>query len=291
MAQDKSLEEAKPSPEWTSFISAWQEAGPESSTYSDFFQETSDGNISIGPKAQKSGLEIITTILGYVLPVVIVVTLFWLFHVFIRGGGGAKEIKDKYTFLCPYLTYGVSGLDESENCEPMKTLEEGYTKRSSDLEISIINKLAEYIPIKITKNLLITSPERAFVIDTYKNKIRMDRIMEQFRDIQRTARSSAGDNIVCNGISITGQGDLTTQCSIYGGPSWSDDENGRLWSARVEALKFTEIISDTSKSKFILLNPPISLSMEDVSSEVSPIFKSRTSLSLQLQYVPFNEKP
>jgi hypothetical protein len=290
MAQDKALEEAKSSTEWSSFISAWQEAGPESSTYSDFFQETSDGNISIGPKAQKSGLEIVTTILGYVLPVIIVITLFWLFHVFIRGGGGAKEIKDKYTFLCPYLTYGVSGLEESENCESMKTIEDSYTKRSSDLEVAIINKLAEYIPIKITKNLLITSPERAFVIDTYKNKIRMDRIMEQFQEVLRGARSSVWENIICNGISITGDGQLTTQCSIYGGLSWSDDENGRLGSSRVEALKFAEVISDTSKSKFILLNPPSSLSMEEVSSEVSPIFKSRSSLSLQLQYVPFNEK-
>lgn len=290
MAQETSLDEAK-TPEWTSFISAWQEAAPESSTYSDFFQETSDGNISIWPKAQKSGLEIITTILGYILPVAIVVTLFGLFHVFIRGGGWAKEIKDKYTFLCPYLTYGVSGIEESENCEPMKNIEEIYTKRSGDLQAAIINKLAEYIPIKITKNLLITSPERTFVIDTYKNKIRMDRIMEQFQDVQRWARSSAGDNIVCNGISITGNGDLTTQCSIYGGPSGSDDSNGRLGSARIEALKFAEIISDTSKSKFILLNPPTSLSMEEVQSEVSPIFQTRTSLSLQLQYVPFNEKP
>lgn len=290
MAQDKALEEAKSSTEWSSFISAWQEAGPESSTYSDFFQETSDGNISIGPKAQKSGLEIVTTILGYVLPVIIVITLFWLFHVFIRGGGGAKEIKDKYTFLCPYLTYWVSGLEESENCESMKTIEDSYTKRGSDLETAIVNKLAEYIPIKITKNLLITSPERAFVIDTYKNKIRMDRIMEQFQDVLRGARSSVWENIVCNGISITGDGQLTTQCSIYGGLSWSDDANGRLGSSRVEALKFAEVISDTSKSKFILLNPPTSLSMEEVSDEVSPIFKSRSSLSLQLQYVPFNEK-
>ncbi len=72
----------------------------------------------------------------------------------------------------------------------MKTIEDSYTKRGSDLEGAIVNKLAEYIPIKITKNLLITSPERAFVIDTYKTKIRMDRIMVQFQDVLRGARSS-----------------------------------------------------------------------------------------------------
>ncbi len=274
----------------TSFISA-KETPQTDSAYSDFFQETSDGNLSIWPKAQKSGLEILTTVLSYVLPVVIIVFLFGLFHVFIRWGGGAQSIKEKYTFLCPYLTYGITGLsDEEISCQSMKSIEDLYMKKKTELETNIVDKLAEYIPIKITRNLLSTSPEKTFVIDTYKTKIHMDTIMDQFEKVRKSARSAIGDNIICNGMSITWEWEITTQCTVYGAPLGSDDENGRLGSARIEALKFVDILSETSKSQFILMNPPVSLSMEDVNDAENPSFQTRTSLSIQARYVPFNEK-
>ncbi|MBP9780216.1 hypothetical protein KBD33_06415, partial [Candidatus Gracilibacteria bacterium] len=44
-----------------------------SNIYGDFFQETSDGSISIGPRAQKSGLEVATNALGYIVPAVLII--------------------------------------------------------------------------------------------------------------------------------------------------------------------------------------------------------------------------
>ncbi len=278
---------------WASFISSakadWAAAD---STYSDFFQETSDGNISIWPKAQKSGLELTTTVLSYVIPVALIVGLFGGFHVFIRNGGWATSIKENYTFLCSYLNYGVTLSEEEKSCQTLTSIRDVFRKKREVLESNIIDKLAEYIPIKITKNLLIASPERAFVIDTYKNKIHMDDIMLQFANVRKAGHSLTGDNVVCNGISITGEGNITTQCSIYGWALWDDDENGKLGSARIEALRFLETVSDTSKSKFILLNPPTSLTMEEVTNaEIWASYKSRTTVSIQAQYVPFTEKP
>ena len=118
----------------------------------------------------------------------------------------------------------------------------------------------------------------------------MDRIMDQFEKVRKSARSAIGDNIICNGMSITWEWEITTQCTVYGAPLGSDDENGRLGSARIEALKFVDILSETSKSQFILMNPPVSLSMEDVNDAENPSFQTRTSLSIQARYVPFNEK-
>ena len=46
-----------------------------SNPYGDFFQETSDGNISIGTKVKKSGLELGTSILGYIVPIAIVLAV------------------------------------------------------------------------------------------------------------------------------------------------------------------------------------------------------------------------
>ena len=43
--------------------------------YTDFFQETSDGKISVGSKARQSGLELTVSVLGYVLIVVVVASI------------------------------------------------------------------------------------------------------------------------------------------------------------------------------------------------------------------------
>ena len=294
MANDDTTPGGAPaSTESSSFLSsgAWAKAASDS-TYSDFFQETSDWNISIGRKAQKSGLEMTTTVLGYIVPVVILVVLFWAFHVFIRGGGGATSINEKYNFLCPYLNYGIDVLTtEEKNCQTLKVITQTFEKKNEDLQTKIVNKLAEYIPIKITKNLLITSPERTFVIDTYKNKLHMDLIMNQFEEVRKMGKSVVGDNIICSGISITENGALTTQCTIYWGPSGADDENGKLGSARVEALRFSDVLGDTSQSRFIFLNPPTSLSMETLGDKTDPNFQTRTTLSIQAEYVPFTDKP
>lgn len=273
----------------TSFISSWKgEWSTVDSTYNDFFQETSDGNISVGPKAQKSGIEIFTTILGYILPVAIIGVLIGAFHVYIQQGGGASSIKENYTFLCPYLNYAVSGTSEEYSCDTLSAISTSYQKKTTELEANILIKLNEYIPIKLTKNILLTSPERRFAIETYKSKIRMDEIMKKFEDIRSSSRSLAWDNIVCNGISITGNGNLTTQCSVYGWASWNDDENGKLGSSRIEVLRFLSNLADTSKSQFILLNPPTSLSMEKVTDKGLDGFETRTTISIQGTFVPFS---
>ena len=132
----------------------------------------------------------------------LVLAIFGTFHVFIRSGGGASSIADKYTFLCPYLTYGVPDLSDTEKCQTLKTIEDSYTRKNTDLEENIVDKLSEYIPIKITRSLLVNSPERAFVEKTYASKLKMDEIMNQFEAVRKSARSLVGDNIVCNGISI-----------------------------------------------------------------------------------------
>jgi hypothetical protein len=272
------------------FVSSGKESETPDSTYNDFFQETWDGSISIGKKAQKSGLEITTTILGYILPVMILWSLFSGFHVYIQQWGGAKAIQENYTFLCPYLNYAIES--NTKNCDTLATIEKTYSDLAAVLQADILKKLSDYIPVKLTKNILLRSPERSFTETTYKNKLHVDVVMDKFEEIRSNAESSTQkNNITCNGMSITGEGMITTQCTVYGGSSGNDDENGRLGSARIEALRFVNILSDTSKSQFILLNPPTSLSMEKISdSKEFTAFTTRTTLSIQAKYVPFPEK-
>ncbi len=58
-----------------SFLSTTAPTTDASNPYGDFFQETSDGNISIGTKVKKSGLELGTSILGYIVPIAIVLAV------------------------------------------------------------------------------------------------------------------------------------------------------------------------------------------------------------------------
>lgn len=68
----------------TSFLSSNNQEQESSNAYGDFFQETSDGNISIGPKAKKSGIEVLTDVLGYVVSVAVISTILLSLHVFMR---------------------------------------------------------------------------------------------------------------------------------------------------------------------------------------------------------------
>jgi hypothetical protein len=275
-----------------SFVTSWKEAETQSdATYNEFFQETSDGNIAIGKKAQKSGLEITVTVLGYILPVAILLVAVGSFHVFIQKWGGAQSIKENYTFLCPYLNYAVDlpDGDTEHSCDTMTAIYTAYSEKKSGLESEIIDKLNEYIPVKLTKNILLTSPERKFAETTFQKKLHMDLVIEKFEEVRSSAKSLQGNNIVCNGISINSAGDITTQCTVYGSASWNDDENGRLWSARIEALRFLAVLADTAKSQFILLNPPTALSMEKITDNRDfSNFETRTTVSIQAKYVPFN---
>ncbi|MBP9812129.1 hypothetical protein KBC86_01995 [Candidatus Gracilibacteria bacterium] len=257
--------------------------------YTDFFQETSDGKISVGSKARQSGLELSVSILGYVLIVVVVASILGTAHVFLRNQESGKMI-ESYPFLCNYLNYGINLDSQERGCKTLSSLATEYNQKRETLEDNIIVELNSYIPLKITQNILRTSPEKKFIIDTYNQKLHVNDIMDKFDSVKRNAQASGVNNIDCNGMSITGDGKISTQCTIYGGNIGSDDTNGKMGSARIEALRFIENLSATNTSGFIVLNPPSSLSIEKTDG-TSPLFQTRTTLSIQAQYVNFSQKP
>jgi hypothetical protein len=273
---------------WDSFLNTWW-VSEWSNIYGDFFQETSDGSISIWPRAQKSWIEVWTTILGYIVPIALFLTVLLSGHVFLRNQE-SSWFAENYQFLCGYLNYGIDL--EDKWCKTLGMLETEYNKKSKDLQVEIIKYLTEYIPIKVSQNIMDASPERKFIIDTFNNKIPVDEIIKKFDEEINNAQYIGGANAECNGISITNQTFLSTQCVIYGSWIGADDSNRKLGSARIEAMRFLEKIGTTAKSQFILLNPPTSLSTEPLQiwTNLNPNFKTRTAIPLQLQYIPLNQK-
>ena len=91
-----------------------------------------------------------------------------------------------------------------------------YEKKSKDLQTEIVRYLTEYIPIKVSQNIMDASPERKFIINTYDNKIRLNEIIDKFEEEKKKAQYSGGDNIECSGITVTDRDKVATQCTIYG---------------------------------------------------------------------------
>lgn len=197
---------------------------------------------------------------------------------------------ENYPFLCSHLNYGVD-LDASERgCKTLTAITKEYDQKRVALEDNILRELNTYIPLKVTQNIIRTSPEKKFIIDTYNNKLHADDLMSKFDLIRKTSESSGFDNITCTGISITGDGKISTQCTVYGADIGANDDTGALGSARIEALRFLDNLSGTNTSGFILLNPPTSLSIEKTDA-TTPTFQTRTTVAIQAQYVDFTQKP
>lgn len=188
------------------------------------------------------------------------------------------------------MSYGVNLDTETRGCSTITTIGNIYAEKQKQLQEDILKKLNEYIPIKITRNLMANSKEKLFVIDMHDKKVRVDTIMNQFQNVMNTSQYMV-NNIQCTGISIDADGVLTTQCTIDGKDIGADNTNGGLGSSRIEALDFIEALNDTTKSHFILLNPPTTLSSDKINeTEGNKIFSTRTTLPIQVRYVPFDEK-
>jgi hypothetical protein len=111
---------------------------------------------------------------------------------------------------------GISGLEDRDNCLTTNMARDKFTADKKSLETDIISILTEYIPIKVSKNIIDASPEKKFIIDTFEKKVFVNDIMSRFEAIQKTSQYNGANNIECNGISITNGDTLSTQCTIYG---------------------------------------------------------------------------
>ncbi len=238
--------------------------------------------IRIGPKSRKPLIEVATNILW----VVLILFLLWIglisLDVWFRQQD-ENVLAAKYSFLCPYTHVWVEKV-EPDDC------------RTEVLQKEILTELAEYIPIKVSKNLIDGSPEKAFIEETYAWKLDYQKIIGRFEEIITKQSEGYRDKILCDGLQMTEKWDLSTQCIVYGGEVWSDGENGRLGSSRLETLKFIDALGRTEMYGFILKNPPSELTAEELQSGsdstsdatnewsvISKDFKTRTAISINLQ--------
>lgn len=283
---------------WSNFLDATSNAiKPEKSIksedvlYNDFFQENSNGDITIWNKKQRSGLEIVVSVMQYVtIFVVVVVVLSWI-HTFVRSSQSGSFFEN-YSFFCPYLSYDIDAPSSEKWCKNIDVIQKEYSEKQKNLQESIVDALTEYIPIKVSSSILDASPEKKFIIDTYDNKPHVNIVLEAFERVKANSQSANGKNINCTGLTVTDWINLSTQCSVYGGSIGNNDTNGQIGSARIQALRFIENLADTNKSSLILDTQPTSLGIEIIPTKEAQIlgFATRTLLPIQVRYVPLVQK-
>jgi hypothetical protein len=259
----------------------------EETLYNDFFQENSTGEMSLGGKKERSSLEIIVSILQYLTICIVVIGILFGLHVYIRSSSGG--FLENYPFLCPYLHYDINAPSDEKACKSVVTIGREYAERQSILEENIIAWLTEYIPIKVSASILDASPEKKFIIDTYDSKPHVNEVLEAFGRVKLASQSVSG-NIECSGLTVTNGNSLSTQCTIYGWGIGDADSNGQIGSARIQAMRFVENLADTSKSSLILENQPTSLGIEKVKNDTVVGFLTKTTLPIQVRYVPLTQK-
>jgi hypothetical protein len=268
----------------------------EDALYNDFFQENGNGEITMGAKKERSGLELIVSILEYTTIIMVIIGILAGLHVFIRSSKNISFLEN-YPFLCPYLHYDVDTGTEEKGCKNIEVIGQEYIAKNQNLEENILSALTEYIPIKVSSSILDASPEKRFIVNTYNSKPHVNNVLEAFEKVkinaQKSSPQSANDkNIKCSGITVIEWNILSTQCVIYGGVMGNSNTNWEIGSARIEALDFMEKLADTTKSSLILYNYPTTLSMETMLEKdgSSSWFTTRTTLPIQVWYVPLIEK-
>ncbi len=259
--------------------------------YSNFFQKDKDGKITVGKQGGKSLLEIVVQIFGFLSPIIAIITIIGFVHVFIRGQE-SSNFAENFPIICGYLNNGIESTENMDfKCKTISAIQQDYKIKNKEQDRSIVEALSEYIPLKVSENLIDTSPEKNFIVNTFKNKADINAIMQTFKGATEYAQNIKKKHIICTGINIKNGDTLETQCDVYG---MKMGETNPVSSARLEALKFAEFLADTNRSQFILTNPPTTLSTEDYeSNDVEDEFlgyETRTSLPISVKYIPFSPK-
>lgn len=276
------------SPESAFLNEAPNSAKSEDMLYNDFFQENSHGEVLTSANRERSELEIIVSILRYVTIFVVILGILAGIHVFVRSTKSGSFLEN-YTFLCPYLHYDIHTPDDYDKwCKNVEVIWSDYKEKEKILEENIINSLATYIPIKVSASILDASPERKFILNTYANKPNVKNVLEAFEVVK--AASQKNWNIQCKGVAITNGNTLSTQCEIFGGEIGNSDINWQIGSARIQALHFIENLTDTIQYSLILDAQPLSMSMERLPKDDPSGFITRTTLPIQVRYIPLIKK-
>lgn len=231
-----------------------------------------------------------TTVLTFVTPIVVVIAILAGGYAYVRSQE-TNSMAENFPFLCGILTTGINTEDPNHHCQTPLFIQSDQEQKAAMLEKNIVEQLSVYIPLKLSAAVAASSPEKKFATTTYDKKVNANDIISQFEKIRKAAQSPTIGNIVCTQMNISNATSLTVQCDVYGGDIGEIDTRS-LGSARIEAIRFIERLSDTQSSQFLVETPPTTLSVSAITdNEKLPAYiKTKTTLTLTMKYFPTTSK-
>lgn len=199
---------------------------------------------------------------------------------------------DNFSFLCGILTSGIETTDPSHECQTANAIQLDQEKKKENLEKTIVEQLSLYLPLRISSatssggTIAESLAEGDFAKKAFAKKNNANDVLSQFEKIRKSTQSPNLANIECTHLTLVGESTLTAQCTVYGAGIGATDERS-LGSSRIEAVRFIEKISDTQTSRFILENPPSTLSVEEITTtdEKPSLYKTKTTVVVTMKYL------
>lgn len=235
---------------------------------------------------EKSPLRTAYLISGYVLWITIFVTGLLTLDVF------ARSSTDNALFtslpVCPYLSYGISNYENTE-CKTLSMITADKITEKEKLEKEIAGHLVILIPKFMASLDIINSSKVQFIQDhTGNSRTSISDMIKQFQEIKNNTTYEWKD-IECGAIALDEKWKFTVSCQVYGGlllaPAGSLTK-----TSRESALAFLDRLNDPI-SGFRILSYPKTLDISEFSSAdgIKLVFSTKTTLNLDLQYLPANK--
>lgn len=266
------------------FINAGSQ--PDLSTESVFNYMTDGKEFSRAPKPKENLLwDYIIRGLWVVTLILLILSVLTFFDTWLRWQEDNTLIQN-YSVFCSYLTRWLENYPENKNCSTVSMIQKSVDQEKKTLENQIAERLEIYLPIKIQQGSLF-APEQKLIDSVLKKRISLLSIMSTFEEMEMGANVGK-DNIECEWVQMTSKWLFNTRCKVYGERMGEIGDTGGVWSARVEAMRFVDLLWKPTESHFIVTAPPASLNIETINpnNEEKPWFYTTTFLPLQLQYVP-----
>ena len=121
------------------------------------------------------------------MPIIVTATIFMSLHAFIKSQTDSTFV-EKFPFLCSYMNNDINLSEEERGCKTSSAITSEYDTKTTVLEKEIVNKLAVYVPIKISSKD-IGSNEKKFIKETFEAKIPIKNIMDDFNKVLSQAQT------------------------------------------------------------------------------------------------------
>lgn len=194
------------------------------------------------------------------------------------------------TPLCALISRWIDGYTDTGECHTPASLAQSYASQQDALEKEIADRLSVYLPQIAQSRNIEFLPTVAFI----KKQTGDERILltDIFARLERILKNPpTGGLVQCEWASYSQETrEVTLACTAYGAAL---TEVGKSNSSRIVAINFLKL-ANAKASGFEVVDPPQSLPISQYEApdedDITAPYKTQTTLSLRLRYLPISQR-